>query len=247
MQTFNDPFLNIGHRGASTVAPENTLASFRKALDLGADGVELDVQFCRKRQVVVIHDDYINRTTDGEGKVKKQSLAELKTFDAGSWFSPEFAGERVPTLAEALAFADGQLLLNIEIKKCKKSKRLARAVVELLLPYNADQYLITSFDRTAIKHVKAIQPRLRTGLLIKRLKQGFMEGSWDFIIPHWTLIDEPLLRLAEESGKKIVTWTVDGKINMKRLLAQGVGRMITNRPDRLHKVFDNHKNGLTKR
>jgi glycerophosphoryl diester phosphodiesterase len=246
MQTFDDPLLNLGHRGASTVAPENTLASFRKALQLGADGVELDVQFSKDQQVLVIHDDFVNRTTDGEGKVSKQTLDHLKTLDAGLWFSPDFTGERLPTLAETLAFADGQLLLDIEIKKCRNPKRLAQAVVELLAPYDLDQYLITSFDQTTIEHVKVIQPRIRTGLLFERTMPGLWEGSWDFIIPNWTLIDEHLLWLAKDSGKKIVTWTVNGEINMKRLLAQGVGRIITNHPDRLNKVLSDHRNGLTK-
>lgn len=246
MQTFDDPLLNLGHRGASVAAPENTLASFNKALQLGADGVELDVQFSKDQQVVVIHDDSVNRTTDGKGQVSKNSLALLKTFDAGAWFSLEFAGERVPTLAETLAFADGKLLLDIEIKKCRNSKQLAQAVVELLEPYNADHYLVTSFDRIAIEHVKTILPGLRTGLLFDRLRRGIWKGSWEFIIPHCTLIDDQLLQLSKEFGKKVMTWTVDDDVQMKHLLKQGVGCMITNRPDRLRKVLYDHKNGLTK-
>jgi glycerophosphoryl diester phosphodiesterase len=246
MQTFDDFLLNLGHRGASADAPENTLAAFKTALQWGAAGIELDVQFSSDHQVVVIHDETLDRTTDGKGQVNRRSLAHLKALDAGLWFSAEFAGVRLPTLAETLAFADGKLLLDIEIKKCRDSKELARDVVGLLNPYNPDQYLITSFDKTAIEQVKAMQPGLRTGLLANRRRRGIWQGSWDFIILHDALVEKRLLRLANESGKRIIAWTVNDEKRMKDLIEQGVGRMITNHPNRLQKVFNDYRNGLTK-
>src|SRR5512136_697214 len=106
--------LNIAHRGASAAAPQNTLAAFRKAVELGADGVELDVQLSADGAVVVIHDFTVDKTTDGTGRVAAKTLAELKALDAGSRFSPQFAGERIPTLAEVFEAIDGKLLVNVE-------------------------------------------------------------------------------------------------------------------------------------
>src|SRR5512136_1224893 len=110
----HDRPLNIGHRGASAAAPQNTLAAFRKAMELGADGVELDVQLSADGAVVVIHDFTVDKATDGTGRVAAKTLAELKALDAGSRFSPQFAGERIPTLAEVFEAIDGKLLVNVE-------------------------------------------------------------------------------------------------------------------------------------
>lgn len=243
MRTFDEPRLNIAHRGASAVAPENTLAAFERALQLGADGVELDVQFSRDFQAVVIHDDTLNRTTDGDGQVSRRTLAELQSLDAGSWFSAQFVGEKIPTLEQVLAFADGKLLLDIEIKKCRDSARLAQAVVDLLAPYDPEHYLITSFDPMAVEHVKAARAELRTGLLFNRLKRSCFQGSWDFVVPHHRLIKDRFRELA--GSKKIMTWTVDDETEMRQLLAGGVGGIITNRPDILKKVMLEPKIGLT--
>lgn len=110
------PIMVIAHRGFSGQAPENTLASFQKAVELGSDMIELDVRFSKDGQVVVIHDDTIDRTTNGRGKVADYTLKELKQFDAGSWFAPQFSGERIPTLKEVLELVKGKVLVNIEIK-----------------------------------------------------------------------------------------------------------------------------------
>src|SRR5919197_4354903 len=99
--------LVVGHRGAMGYAPENTLASFELAVEQGADVVELDVHLSRDGQVVVIHDEQLDRTTDGRGLVGDRTLDELKRLDAGSWFDPRFAGQRIPTLHEVLAWASG--------------------------------------------------------------------------------------------------------------------------------------------
>ena len=106
-----DQPLVIAHRGFSGVAPENTLAAFRKAIDVGADMFELDVLLSQDEHVVVIHDDTLERTTNGTGKVIDHTLAELQALDAGSWFSPEFAGEPIPTLEDALRLAKGEILV----------------------------------------------------------------------------------------------------------------------------------------
>ena len=110
------PVLVIAHRGFSGAAPENTLAAFKKAMEVDSDMMELDVRFSKDGQVVVMHDDTLDRTTNGRGKVSDYTLKELKQFDAGSWFAPQFAGEQIPTLVEVLEFAKGRIPVNFEIK-----------------------------------------------------------------------------------------------------------------------------------
>ena len=125
----------IGHRGAAAVAPENTLASLRRAKELGAGWVEFDVKLTRDGAAVLIHDERLERTTDGRGEVARTTLAELRKLDAGAWFDPAFAGERVPTLGDALALC-GELGLgiNVEVKPCPgREAETARVAVETLL------------------------------------------------------------------------------------------------------------------
>jgi len=121
----------IAHRGASAYAPENTLAAFRLADELGADWFELDCRFSSDDEVVVMHDDSVERTTDGEGHVRALTLAELKALDAGSWKGPEFAGERIPTLAEALDCAKDAIGVYIEVKGSADHALRARIIEAL--------------------------------------------------------------------------------------------------------------------
>lgn len=109
--------INFAHRGASAVCPENTMAAFRKGLELGATGIETDVQMTKDGGLVLIHDETLNRTTSGSGYVKDKTLAEILEVDAGSWFSPEFKGEKLPLLEDLLDLLQGRdTVLNIEFK-----------------------------------------------------------------------------------------------------------------------------------
>ncbi len=117
----NSAFLVIAHRGASGYAPENTLASIRKGLDMGADMVEIDIHLSKDGEVVVIHDATLERTTDGTGKVQSKTLEELKKLNAGSWFGKEFSQEKIPTLKEVIDLMDGKALLLIELKNDSKN------------------------------------------------------------------------------------------------------------------------------
>ncbi|MEE8523355.1 MAG: glycerophosphodiester phosphodiesterase family protein, partial [Thermoanaerobaculia bacterium] len=144
----------IAHRGFSGVAPENTLVAIRKAIDVGADMAEIDVLLSRDRHVVVIHDDTLDRTTDGKGPVEDLSLEELRRLDAGSWFSAEFAGERMPTLAEVLDLVRGRILLNVEIKSEAVTREIEGGIVDRVLRLIAeremgDQVILSSFEPEA--------------------------------------------------------------------------------------------------
>ena len=156
----------IAHRGFSGAAPENTLAAFEKAIEVGADMFELDVLLSRDGRVVVIHDDTLDRTTDGEGKVAAFTLAELKKLDAGSWFSAEFAGERIPTLEEALRLAKGCILVNVEIKTEAVGRGVVAKALEVIDELDMkDNVVISSFDPTALAKARELHPGIRTASL----------------------------------------------------------------------------------
>jgi glycerophosphoryl diester phosphodiesterase len=162
--------LNFAHRGASHEAPANTLAAFRRAVELGADGVELDVHLSKDRQLVVIHDFTLETTTNGRGLVQNHTLAELKELDAGSWFGPAFAGERIPSLQEVIEAVGQRLLLNIELKASRhgpgSGDDLADAVVHLIEDYHLqDRVVVSSFSPLAVRRAKRTSARLSTGLL----------------------------------------------------------------------------------
>ena len=159
--------LNLGHRGAREVAPENTLASFHKALELGADGIELDVMLSRDKRVVVIHDRRIDRTTDGTGRVEDLSLAELKALDAGSWFGGDYAGERIPTLEEVVEALPPHTIINVELKSLALfDSRLEQEVVHLIERHGLTRRIIvSSFNPLSIRKVAHLNPTIETGLL----------------------------------------------------------------------------------
>ncbi|MDZ7371315.1 MAG: glycerophosphodiester phosphodiesterase family protein [candidate division KSB1 bacterium] len=241
-KSFDDPFLVLAHRGASREAPENTLAAFRRAFALGVDGIELDVQLTADGELIVIHDDTVNRTTNGRGRVERKTLAELQALDAGKWFSEQFAGERLPSLAQVLDEAEG-VLVDVEIKKCRDSELLKERLSALIPPHKANAFLITSFDSSIIEEFKTMRPDLRTGLLLNGRRKS--AGSWEFVLPHHRLVDNLFCARAAEAGKKIIVWTVDEEREVNRLLQLGVGRFITNEPQKVQKIVQSAKNGLT--
>src|SRR5215470_19925973 len=152
----------IAHRGGRRWAPENTMAAFRRSLEAGVDGIELDVQRCASGEIVVFHDSDIGRTTNGVGRVADISYAELRRLSAGLWFAPEFRGEYVPLLEEVLDLLNGRLLLNIEIKNAPvEYPGIEEDVLELLQDYPyRDKIIISSFDHELLLKIHAHSPDL---------------------------------------------------------------------------------------
>jgi len=147
----------IAHRGASGLAPENTLPAFALAIDKGCDWIECDVHLSADEVVIVMHDAEVDRTTDGTGAIADHTLAELETLDAGSWFSKAFAGTRVPTLAETLDLVRGNTRLDIELKAA--DTRLAGAVLDVVLATEMlDQVVLSSFDHAHLERALEIEP-----------------------------------------------------------------------------------------
>lgn len=238
--------LNIAHRGASAVAPPNTLSAFRRAAQLGADGVELDVHLCADGVPVVIHDPTVDATTDGSGRVAEMTLAELKKLDAGTWFDPAFAGERLPTLGEVMETVGDRLFLNIELKSISlRSDGLERAVIaEIERCGLADNVLLSSFNPLSLRRAKQAAPHLPTGLLISPDLPLPLRRAWlaplaphEARHPEHTLVDARYVARTRRRGYRINTWTVDEPAEMRRLIALGVDAIITNVPDVLDAVL----------
>ncbi len=156
--------LVVAHRGASSLAPENTMAAVRKALELNVDIIEIDVHRSYDGELVVIHDDTVNRTTSGKGRVKDFTLDELKKLDAGRWFKLSFWGERIPTLREVLEETKDKTVLLIELKGERTEVRTVELVRELGME---DQVIIQSFDFQQVQKVKQKAPEIPTMCLVR--------------------------------------------------------------------------------
>lgn len=236
--------LNVAHRGASAAAPENTLAAFRAALELGADGVELDVQLSRDGEVVVCHNTTVDQTTDGHGPLRDMTLAELRTLDAGSWFGPEFAGERIPTLQEVFDLIGNRALLNVEMKTVGlRSDGLEARVAEVIATNSLHrQVIVSSGNPLALWRLRCIDPRILLGLLHAPYLPLFLRRAWlrplvrpEALHPHYTMVDAGYMRWAQ--GCSVNVWTVDGPAEMRRLIGLGVKAIITNHPDVLAEML----------
>jgi len=234
----NKGLLNIAHRGASGCFPENTLAAFCAAIEAGADMCELDVQLTRDGAMVVIHDDKVDRTTDGNGPVAAMTLAEIKRLDAGARFSDCFKGEIIPTLEEVFDLVDGRCALNIELK----SPGLEAKVTGLVRERGAvGSTLISSFDWEALARIRHIAPELRVGLLASRwparLIGAATEMKADAINPSYDIVTEDLCIAAHSREINVYAWTVDEPAMMRSLIADGADGIMTNWPGRLAELI----------
>ncbi len=221
------------HRGDSASAPENTLAAFRRAVELGVPSVELDVHPARDGTLVVIHDDTVDRTTDGTGAVSDKTLDELRCLDAGSWFGSQFAGERIPTLAEVLELlAPSATGLNIEIK-ASRDTGVAETLVRLLRRFDRErEYVVSSFDLSALLQVRAIAPAVTLALIghgpeiLPLARQYGLPWIHSF---HKTL-DARVIEETHANGMHVNVWTVDDPAQMAYWQELGVDKLCTNQP-----------------
>lgn len=232
----------IGHRGACAYAPENTLASIRKAAAQGARWVEFDVRLTREGDLVLMHDEDVKRTTNGRGRVVDLTLADIGALDAGAWFGGAFAGERVPTLIETIALL-GELGLgaNIEIKAGKAEVRATAAALARILdahwPRAGAPPLISSFAVEALETMQASAPHWPRGLLLPELK-GDWRGVLDRLDATTLNIDhKPLdagkVAIARGAGRPVLCYTVNDPARARQLFAWGIAAVFTDRPDAL--------------
>lgn len=232
----------VGHRGAAGHAPENTLASFEAALRLGADVVELDVRPSVEGELVVIHDATVSRTTDGHGEVAALSVAELRGFDAGVRFGAQFRGERIPTLREALGWAQGRTELVIEIKGDPQPRPgVEEQVVRLVAEHEMiERVMVISFYHPALRRLREVEPRIATGMLytgfLADTAAAALAAGADCVRPGWHDWNATLVEAVHRSGLVAGAWTVDDEGAMARLLDMGLDSITTNYPDRLRRV-----------
>jgi glycerophosphoryl diester phosphodiesterase len=241
----------VGHRGAMGHCPENTLASFERGLELGADWIELDVHLSRDGELMVIHDETLDRTTNGSGLVHERTLAELKELDAGSWFGAAYVGQRIPTLGEVLDWANIHgVVLDIEIKNAPiYYAGIEETVVHTLDRYGmTDQAIVISFDHRAVQRVRALDSRIVTGVLYAcRPVDGGIDmarsAGADALLPHYAYVTREDVRAAHEAGLAVAPWTSSDPAVLRGLIAAGVDGIGTNHPDVLRGVLADRLGG----
>ena len=237
--------LVVAHRGFRTRAPENTLAAFEAAVEAGATMVEFDVTRTRDGIPVVIHDDTVDRTTDGTGRVADLTLAEIRALDAGSRFDARFAGERIPTLAEVLDRLRGRIALNIEIKPETVSDRpnpdaasdLPDRVVEMVRARGmAESVLVSSFDPRILERLAAADAPVALGALAegedaaRAARRCARLGAFSWNPDFRRLSAEAIRRVQDEAGCRVLPYTVNDPAEMDKLLAMGADGFFTDDP-----------------
>jgi glycerophosphoryl diester phosphodiesterase len=230
--------LLIAHRGASGHAPENTLAAFKKAVTLGATFIETDLQLTRDARLVAIHDETVNRTTNGKGAVHDMTLAELRRLDAGSWFGSEFAGERLPTLEEVLDFAKKfDVIFYLEMKSVGTFGSEHALIGGLRASGEIARTIVISFDSAILANVRKIEPTLMTGLLYdgnieEPIARALEVGARQLAIRS-DLVNPELLIAARAKDLQVVCWTVNHSAHMRLLMDAGIDGIMSDYPDRL--------------
>ena len=216
--------LKIGHRGARAYEPENTLRSFKKALEIGVDAVELDVRKTKDNQLVVIHDADVKRTTDGEGLVSELTLKEIKGFSAEK-------GEKIPTLQEALDFLGKKVKTLIELKEEGAEEKVLAAVREKGLQKNV---IIVSFIEEALRKVRELDRNVETGLLYATHKnpvKAALDLKASYLLPLYRFTHTTNVQKAHENGLKVIVWTINKPEEVAEYVKKGVDGIASDKPD----------------
>jgi glycerophosphoryl diester phosphodiesterase len=224
--------LRIGHRGAAGHEPENTLRGFQRAVQLGADMVELDVHLCATGELVVIHDDTVDRTTDGSGRVGDMTLTELRALDAGG-------GERVPTLDEVFAAMQDRAAVDVELKGLGTAEPVYELVDGLLRHrrWSLSNILVTSFDWGMLEEMRSLSDRVRLGPLNHREPFKALRFASEIrahsVNPFHESLDAGYVREAHRLGLAVYPWTVNEAADIDRVKGLGVDGVISDYPDRV--------------
>lgn len=232
----------IAHRGASGYAPENTIAAFDKAVKMKADYIEIDVQRSKDNKLVLIHDNTVDRTTNGTGLVGDLTFKQLRYLDAGSWKGEQFTGEKIPTLDEALDKYRGKIGILIELKSPELYPGIEEQVARELKERNLDKpknnkIIIQSFNFDSMKKMNTLLPRVPIGVLTSfkgdTSEQALTEFSQyaDYFNPSYSIVSKPLVAQVHALGMKIQSWTVRSHESAEFLLSMNVDGIITDYPD----------------
>lgn len=230
--------LVMGHRGAMGHRPENTMASFELAREMGADAVECDVHLSKDGHLIVMHDEAVDRTTNGHGAIADLTLAEIKQLDAGTKYAPEYAGEPVPTLEELLTWAKGRLPVVIELKLGKDAVRIAEACIALVDRLEmGDHVAFISFDHFVPREIKKRRPHWQVGLLyVARLVDPVGAAGAALangLLPQWQFLTPDLVEAAHRERLWVGVWSPSTETELRYAIANGADMIGTNYPDRL--------------
>ncbi|MDD2521837.1 MAG: glycerophosphodiester phosphodiesterase family protein [Anaerolineaceae bacterium] len=239
--------LIFAHRGASALAPENTMAAFRLAHELGADGIELDVMLSADGKMVVIHDHAVDRTTNGQGKVRQMTWEQLKTLDAGIKFDARFNGEPLPLLEQVFEELGGQILINVELKNdATPGDQLTETVIDLIRRTGLqDAIILSSFVARNLLKAERLEPSVERGLLTRPHLLGAPFRGWlgkhyhyNALHPFFKDVTPRLVRRLHAENKKVNVWTVDKPADLLRMKELGVDSVICNDPAHARKVLE---------
>jgi len=236
--------LYIAHRGLSARYPETYKRQFEGAVDAGAQMIELDVSLSKDRKLVVIHDDTVDRTTNGTGPVNALTLETLRRLDAGSWFDPRFKGERLPTLAQVLDMAKGRVWVNVEIKPEAfdpngPADAVERQVLDLVHEKKMiGDVLVSSFDWRVLEYLRQLDSTIAIGLLAE-VPAGAPLLDWIDRVnafswhPDYRVLDRAQVETVHNLGVRVFPYTVKGRIDTQGLLAMGVDGLFVDQPQQM--------------
>lgn len=239
--------LIIAHRGGRKWAPENTMAAFRKSLAANVDGIELDIHRCKTGELVVIHDESLDRTTDGHGLIKEKTLAELKKLSAGAWYGKEFQGEQLPLLSEVLDLIDGKLVLNIEIKNAPIAYQgIEDDLLALLAKYKyPKKIVISSFDHEVLERIHKKNRLYKVAFLGESLfidLPGYAKQigaqAWN---PYYGELRTDSVEAAHKVPLEVNVWTVNDEKQWQSMTDMKVDGIITDDPVGLTAFYANKK------
>lgn len=221
----------IAHRGAASVAPENTMASVRRAMVDGADWIEIDVQETADGEVVVIHDSDFMKLANVDLRVWDATMEQLAEIDVGGWFAPEFSGERVPLLSEVLAKVKGKSRLIIELKYYGHDQQLEQRVIDLVESAGMqNDTMIMSLEFAGIQKIRELRPDWKIGLLAAQAIGDLTRLDADFLAVNMAMARPERIRTAHAAGKELFVWTVNDALSMSQLMSLGVDGIITDDP-----------------
>ncbi len=234
-----DKAVIMAHRGASSVAPENTLAAVKQAIEDRSDWVEIDVQETADGEVVVMHDSDFMKQGGVDLKIWNARRADLAKIDIGSWFGPTFKDERVPTLKDVLTVCKGRIGVNIELKYYGHDDQLEQRVVEIVEALEmAPNVVVMSLEAEAVKKMKSLRPDWKVGQLMSVSAGGLQDSNADFVAVNASFADRSFVRSAHDAGKKVYVWTVNDAPTMSAMMSRGIDGLITDKPALVRSVLE---------
>lgn len=232
----------VAHRGAAGSCPENTMIAFEHAVAMGADMIELDIQLTKDQQIVVIHDATINRTTNGKGRVCQYTYEELCRFDAGSWFSTAFRGERIPLLNDVLRMFSHQVGIVIELKKPENNPGIETLLSALLQQYPTESIIIQSFNQGSLRQMKKLSPAINTALLVNyplnKKDIITIATEFEYVSLKWTMVNKKVMTAIKQAHLRTIVWTINTEKQLAKVRNWEINAIVTDHLQLLDELND---------